>query len=266
MQRDQFITKPNSAFQQLEALKLSRTKRSKTGQVFVEGVIPVNLLLESGTEVTGVYTNADVSLSDWAQDVSERASGSQRFHVSSELMSQLSDRDSPSELILTATRPTWVSNALEVDRLLIMDRPTSPGNLGTVIRTCDAFGIDAIFLFGRAADPFDPKCIAASRGTVFSQKTSVLESKHALEALIDRCRSRDRFTLYGSSSKEGKSLSAISATDRFGLIVGNETKGMSSYLAALVDQMVTIPMRGNATSLNLAAATSVLLYGLSGTL
>lgn len=256
------ISKANSTFQQLLAVKENRSKRTSMSRIFVEGVLPINLVRQVGIPIEQIFVTSGVRLSDWAAEIVTATPEAELFSLVPDLMSRISDKDQCPELVLVARMPDLHSLPTQANRVLVMDRPTSPGNLGSVLRSCDALGIDVVLLFGRSADPFDPKCIAASRGTVFNLKVNAVGSKQSLEAFLDACRTMGEFTIFGSSAKDGDALTTIQAPDRFALIVGNETTGMSSYLSSLTEVMLTIPMQGAASSLNLAVATSILLYHL----
>src|SRR5205085_2967785 len=138
---------------------------------FVEGVRPIQRLVDLGWPVRSVWSDAERELSRWAQDI-VRASGAERhFRLAPDLMEQLSDREEPSELVLVAgtRRPALADLPLPADLLVVvLDRPSSPGNLGTVVRSADALGAHAVVVSGHAADPFDPRAIRASMGSVFA--------------------------------------------------------------------------------------------------
>ena len=178
-------------------------------------------------------------------------------------MAEVSDRENASELIVVARMPVIDVDQSLLDRVLVLDRPSSPGNFGSIVRSCDAFGIQAVFTFGRSVDPFDPRSIAASRGTVFGVPIIKLGSRSAFSSLLTECRSRPGLQVLGSSATRGHSMKSLVTPQRFALIIGNEATGMSSFLESMVDDVVTIPMAGEATSLNISSAASILLYELT---
>jgi 23S rRNA (uridine2479-2'-O)-methyltransferase len=145
-----------------------------------------------------------------------------------------------------------------------LDRPSSPGNLGAIIRSCNAFGIDAVLLTGHSVDAYDPKTITASRGTVFTVPVIPLESNAQLQKLLIELKAmHHHFRVYGSSAQYGHDLRTMRLTPNFGLIIGNETHGMSDFLKSHCDDVLSISMHGAASSLNVACATSIMLYELT---
>ncbi len=260
------ISKENAAFQVFTALMRSHRKRQQHDRFIVEGVIPVNLCVQSQLRIESILISEGRTLSRWAEGLLATVDCESVYQLAAPLMADLSGRDDSSEVLLVAEYPHVDVATLtleEVQRSVILDRPSSPGNLGAIIRSCDAFGLDAVFLTGHHADPYDPKSITASRGTVFTVPVLPIESNTQLADLLTRLRRcHDRFCLYGSSGKYGSDIRALFPSPSFGLIVGNETYGMSDFLKQQTDEVVRIEMRGAASSLNVACATSILLYEL----
>ncbi len=261
------ISRENAAFQVFRALKRNRRKRYQLQQFLVEGVLPIRLSLESGLELHAVLVRDGAPLSGWARDVLEAEPAPDAYHIAPELMAALSDKDSASELMLVGRYPALDITTVPretLGRILVLDRPASPGNLGAIVRTCDAFQIDAAIISGHGADPFDPKAITASRGTVFSTPVFAIDSNAHLQTLLNELRRvHGEFKVYGSSGLSGTPLHEASLSGRFCLIIGNETHGMNTFLQSLVDDTLRIEMRGVATSLNVACATAILLHALS---
>jgi TrmH family RNA methyltransferase len=260
----------NDRYQLWDALRRNRQKRSKTDLLFVEGVLPIEAAVTAGWTVVEALAAAGKPLSGWARDWLGRSRCPVLYRLDPVLMGELSDREETSELILilksrdlTLPGPGSDLPALAAPRLVILDRPVSPGNLGTVVRTCDAFGIGAVIISGHGADPYDPKAIAASRGTVFTIPLITAGSNAWLDLfLADRKLADGGFTVYGSSAKGGTELRDCETAPSWCLILGNESSGMNEFLKGLCDRVLTIGMTGQATSLNIACAASILLYGL----
>ncbi len=256
----------NAALQHLEVVRRNRKKRTKFKEIAIEGVIPINLCLANHIPVLQIFFSDYDSLSDWAMGVIEKLPRAELFSVAAELMSAVSDKSDGSEIVILARQPEHDIGKNPLNRIVILDRPSSPGNFGSIVRTCESFSIDAVFVSGHGMDPYEPRSISASRGTVFSLPIVKLGSNSELEALLARCKEDPEFVVYGSSAKSGVDLRTVRRAHRFALIVGNETTGMTPYLKELADVMLQIPMRGMATSLNIACAASILVYELSGTL
>ena len=175
-------------------------------------------------------------------------------------------RQRSTELHSTEQSSSGRRTTVGLDRVVVIDRPSNPGNLGAIIRTCDAFRIDAVILTGHGVDPYDPKTITASRGTVFSVPVVSVESNSQLEDLIAQLRrAHEKFGVYGSSGMSGANIQEMHLERSFCLFVGNETFGMSDFLKSICDEVIRIGMHGFASSLNAACAASIMLYELTKT-
>lgn len=251
----------DNAFQHAEVLKRNRTRRHQSGECFVEGVRPIQRLVASGWPIRSVWSDRRRRLSSWAEEI-VRASGADRhYQLPTELMDRLSDREDPSELVMVAATPRirLAGLALPDDLLvLVLDRPSSPGNLGTVVRSADAFGAHAVLVAGHAADPFDPRAIRASMGSVFGVPLAELDGPAELAAWLV---GRDVAVL-GTDSAGDVALRDADLRRATVVVMGNEGAGLSYRFRELCTGIVRIPVRTD--SLNMAMAASILLYEAAG--
>lgn len=258
------IEKKNDSYQILETLKRNRTKRTKAGKIFTEGVIPINILLEQGYSIDTVVCAGRKGLSSWAQELIVKSGPRRVVELRAELMGELSDKENSSEVIVIADQRGLGLDNLDkslLKRVVILDRPSNQGNLGAIIRSCDAFAIDAILISGHSVDPYDPKTISSSRGTVFKIPLVKVGSNKQLTQWNSEMRKNHNFIFYGTSAKGKQDIyNGLEREKNLGLIIGNETTGMNEFLFDESDEVLTIPMKGAATSLNIACAASILLY------
>jgi TrmH family RNA methyltransferase len=261
------ISTKNAAFQIFSALKHNRSKRKQYKQIIVEGIIPINLCIRSRIPIEAILVEEGKRLSKWAHAILSTVDCEYLYRLAPPLMAGLSDKDERSELLLVAEYPETDLTLFtpgHLKRIVVLDRPSSPGNMGAIIRTCDAFQIDAVLLSGHGVDPYDPKTITASRGTIFTVPLIQIASNARLEALIGQLKhTQHHFCVYGSSGKYGTNLHEMPLAEHFCLIIGNETYGMNDFLKYLSDEVITIGMHGAASSLNAACATSIMLYELT---
>src|SRR5215472_14189520 len=151
------ITTRNATFQQWESLLTNRTKRHRAGEFLVHGVRPISQAVSQGWTISALLHDGRPNPSAWAKDVLASVPAT-RFLVAPEL------------LAVAKIRADDFAR-LPADRTLlavVFDRPASPGNIGTLIRSIDAFGGSGLVLTGHAADPYDPRCLRASTGAFFS--------------------------------------------------------------------------------------------------
>jgi TrmH family RNA methyltransferase len=145
--------------------------------------------------------------------------------------------------------------------VVIFDRPASPGNLGTILRSCDALGADGLIITGHGVDLYDPETVSASVGSLFAVPALRVGSPRELEPWFALVRKQiGQFQLIGSSAKTDRLISEHDWRPPTVVVIGNETNGLSAYYKERCDAIVTIPQVGAASSLNVASAASILLY------
>ena len=246
------------------AVKNNRRKRSERGEIFVEGVAAIDALVTAGLSVVCVAYSAERSLSRWAEGIIESVQPARVFVVTDELMSKLSDRTDPSEIIVIAKRPSHSLADIRASAspfFVVFDRPSNHGNLGSVIRTGDAFRVSAVVTTGHGVDLYDPTVIRASLGAIFTSPVAHEPSAARIEDWIGSLRAAyPELAVVGTDSSASVSLDDAALARPVVLFLGNEAKGLSERLRGLVDTMVSIPMSGVVNSLNVACAASIVMY------
>jgi TrmH family RNA methyltransferase len=251
-------------FQYLKELQQNRVKRNQAKEFVVEGVRAINQARQHRWPLIALVYAREAPLSAWAAGVIASVPAPARWELPLSLMERLSQKEEPSELLALAAMPPDDLARLPVrEELLVVvfDRPASPGNLGTLIRSCDALGADGLIITGHAVDLYDPETLRATAGSFFSVPVVRLPSQKELEPWVAALRrTLPPLQVVGSSAKATATLAEHDLRGPTILLVGNETHGLSAAYRAWCDAMVTIPMSGSATSLNVACATSILLY------
>jgi TrmH family RNA methyltransferase len=252
------ILAADAEFQLALALLHNRKQRRRQRRFAVQSVAAIDAARAHGWALDSAWTPAGKRLSTWAQEIV----GAAPLHVelAPELFAQLSGKDEPGELVaLVALPPENLARlpAVEAPLLVVCDRPGSPGNLGSIVRSADAFGADAVLVTGHAADPYDPQAVRASLGALFATPVLTHGSPAALDAEL-----RERWPalrVVGTSAHADASLAESDLTGPVALLLGNEAAGLSAAWRERCDALVRIPIRGVASSLNLAAAAAVVL-------
>ncbi|WP_307728714.1 TrmH family RNA methyltransferase [Alkalicoccobacillus plakortidis] len=164
-------------------------------------------------------------------------------------MKDLSETDSPQGVIAVCVLPGYVEVPARSGRFLMIDRVQDPGNIGTLIRTADAVGLDGIILEKGSVDIYNSKVIRASQGSIFHVpivKGDLLEWVHTFK--------QAGVPVFGTSLQQASSYTAIEPQKNFALILGNEGEGVQKQLLDETDQNLYIPIYGKAESLNVAIA------------
>lgn len=235
----------------------SRKFREETSSFFFEGVHLLEEYLRFGWKPETVFVREDCAgrYADLLSRVPEEALTA----VPESVFDKLTTEQAP-QGILTVSRflPCVPSVSDPEDlpgRLLLLESVRDSGNVGTVIRTAAAFGWTCL-LTSDCADVWSQKTVRASMGTLFSGCAAVCEDP---AAFVRACGKRGR-RVFAAALGDGEKLGSFAIRPDDCFIVGNEGQGISSELLDAAGQIVTIPMTGNAESLNAAVAASVLMW------
>lgn len=259
------ITVRNNIFQHIQVLKTNRTKRNRYGEFVVEGVRNINEAVKNGWQIKS-FLYGEGKLSDWAQELLATVKTKENYRFSQELMRELSGKEDTSELMAIVEMRELVPGRLQFSNtpfLVLFDRPSNKGNLGTMIRSCDALGVDALIMTGHAVDLYDPEVIAASMGSFFSLPVVRIAETDVFEKMIRELKEKyGVFRMYGSTAHQQKAIYELNLTVPLLLFIGNETKGLSYAYKELCDELCTIPMAetSTASSFNVSCAASIMMY------
>jgi tRNA G18 (ribose-2'-O)-methylase SpoU len=251
----------NARFQQWQALLTNRTKRHRAGEFLVQGVRPITLAVRHGWTVRALLYDSDRRLSRWASETLASVPGTaDRVAMAGPLLAELGgkDEEAPELLAVVAARPDELARIPLRDNplVVILDRPANPGNLGTVIRSADAFGAAGIVVCGHSADPYDPRAVRASTGSLFALPVVRVD---AAGAVVTWARSGG-LTMVGTDESGPVEVAGSDLAGPTALLIGNETAGLSAAWRDAADAMVRIPIGGGASSLNAATAAGIVLY------
>ena len=145
--------------------------------------------------------------------------------------------------------------------IIILDRISKNGNLGTIIRSDDALGCDGIIVTGRSVDIYDPNVISSTTGSFFSSNIEKIDTSNGiLQRLREIKNEYPEIQIVGATEKGKKRIRDYNFDKPVVLVIGNEKDGLSKFYLENCDEKIQIPIVGDATSLNIACATSIFLY------
>ncbi len=258
------VSSRNARFQQWQALLGNRNKRQRAGEFLVQGVRPISLAARSGWRVRALIHDAERPLSQWAQDLL-RDAGAVQVAMAPALLAELGEKDEGTpELVAVVEMPGDDLARIETgDDFLgvALDRPASPGNIGSIIRSADALGAHGVVVTGHAADVYDPRCVRASTGSLFALPVVRVPGHREVAAWVAAQRARGCPIVLAATDERGdKDVFDFDFTQPTLLLAGSEGTGLSAAWRELSDVVVSIPMAGAASSLNVASATTAVLY------
>lgn len=251
-----------------QARALHRRKgRVESGLFLVEGIHHVGEAISAGWEVETVLYAPDLLTSEFARELINRPSLKSQ-PVSSQVMESLADKENPQGILAVVrqrkTNPASFhlgAAAQARSQCVALVSPQDPGNVGTILRTMDAVGADALFLLDPAegarssVELYHPTVIRSSMGTLFWKP--VIQA--AFHEFVEWARRR-HYQLIGTSSHGDVEYQTFIPELPWILVLGNEQKGLTEEQTRACDVTVSLPMKGRVSSLNLAVAAGVLLY------
>lgn len=241
---------------QARALRQKKA-RAESGLFLVEGIHHVGEAVEAGWDVQSLLYAPELLTSKFAEELISRL-GDKPQPVSAEAMESLADKDNPQGILaVVRQRQAQFSASLIPQTAVALVSPQDPGNVGTILRTMDAVGVDALFLLDGGVDLYHPTVIRSSMGAIFS--------KPVVSASFDEFLAWARagkFQLIGTSAHADAGYRTFTPTTPWILVLGSEQKGLSPEQMQACDVTVSLPMQGRVSSLNLAVAASVLMYSL----
>ncbi len=252
----------NPLVKQARALR-QRKERQTTGLFLVEGIHHVGEAVEADWEIETLLYAPQLLTSDFAHGlVEEQSRAGVRCHpLSAELFAWLAGKENPQGILAIARQRNLTRGRLTPRNFswgAAAVSPQDPGNVGSILRTIDAVGADGLFLLDGGVDPYHPSAVRASMGALFW--------KPVVQASFDDFMiwaRKNGYRLVGSSSHAATDYRNVKhANAPTILVLGNEQKGLTPKQAGSCDLVVSIPMHGRTSSLNLAIAAGVLLYAL----
>lgn len=177
------------------------------------------------------------------------------IYVSFNVLKYISDLDNPPKIIGICHK---LKDKEIENKILILDDIQDPGNLGTIIRSCVAFNIDTIILSKKCVDLYNPKVLRATQGMIFNINIVIKDLLDIIPYLKE-----NGYNIYGTKVNGGKSLKNVEKCEKFVIIMGNEGNGVKEEILNLCNDYIYIDMNKNCESLNVAVATSIILYELS---
>lgn len=246
---------PKSRVKYIQSLGHKKS-RQEAGEFIIEGP----KLLDECLQADPARISAVYALDPWLEinkDLLKKVPASVVHPVSPEELEKISALQTPNQVLALALKPAPVAAPDRIGSpVLVLDAIQDPGNLGTLIRTADWFGLEHIVCGHGCADQFNPKVVQSTMG-------SVLRMKVAYTDLAPWIRSLDDVPVY-ATMLDGQNIYAMKPIDRGLILIGNESRGLDPALAALATERITIPRKGQAESLNAAVAAGIVLSALCG--
>ena len=218
--------------------------RDEYKEFFIEGEKTIKEAIKSNQKIKNIYYCP--KMIDYKLDIPG-------IEVTEEVIKKITDVTTSQGIVAVCETPQYLD--FKKDRILFLDRVQDPGNVGTIIRTADAFGFDAVFLSKGCADVYSPKVVRSTMGSIFHLPIIQNVTVEELKTIGNK--------IYSSTLETNNFLDKIEILPKFTLVIGNEGNGISEEIKNITDKFVKINMQGNAESLNASIAAGILMYEFS---
>ena len=173
-------------------------------------------------------------------------------YVTLDVMKSISSLSSTPRLIGVSK---YINKKSPLNKVVLLDGVQDPGNVGTIIRNCVAFGVDTIVLSKGSVNPYNDKVLRSTGGMIYNINIIISD----LESIIDKLK-ENNIKIYGTSLKSSISLENMPKSDKFAIIFGNEGNGVSDNILSKCDINVRIDMERDCESLNVGVSSGIVLY------
>lgn len=244
---EKITSRKNEYIRLLRLLASEGEYRRERGEYVCDGIKLLREAIMSGAEVTSVLWREAPEALDGLDTTAQYVADSALFDYASPM------KNSPGPVFTVAIAPERGDG--EIKNALVLETVQDPGNVGTVIRTANALGIDAVILTGECADLYNPKTARATMGAIFRQRVIACPL-----AELEKMLSENGLALYGAAlSQRAADIRALSLKNA-AVAVGSEGRGLSRELLSMCTGEVIIPMRPCSESLNAAVAAAIVRW------
>ena len=232
-----------------EIVKLHQKKyRDEQGLFIAEGFKILEELLASNTDIIEIFALKTTDISKIKKEITL---------VDENTMKKISTTDSVCEIVTIARKKVQnIEHFSKLKKLVLLDSISDPGNLGTIIRSATAFGIEGIILYGNCVDLYSPKVIRSTTGNFFKIPIINIKNNDEFKNLF---KSHTKVAT-ALSMENNISLKECAKIDKYILLLGSEAKGLQKDLINIADKNIRLEMTNNVESLNLSVCASIIFY------
>ncbi|MBP3493850.1 MAG: RNA methyltransferase [Oscillospiraceae bacterium] len=246
---ERITSRSNPLMAHIKKLASSASYRRECGEFVCDSPKLLQEALQWNAEVLCVVATGAVALPALPKGV-------RQVEVPEELMTSVSPMKTPQGVLFTCRLPrAELPETLDGARYMVLDGVQDPGNVGTILRTADAFECDGLLLLDGCADPYSPKTVRASMGAIFRRSVWTCTAQQMAQAL-----KASHIPLYGAALRDDTLDARAVDYSRAALAIGSEGRGLTEEVLSLCDKTIRIPMSPRCESLNAAIAATVLLW------
>lgn len=254
------VSKSNDNVKFIRSLN-EKKYRTKYNAFYLEGVKVTNEILDKNEAIDILFIAYSKSLlisTNGGQALLNRISSLKNIKVlefEENIFKYMTDTVNTQGILVVMKIPKYSLENEENKNIILLDKVQDLGNIGTIIRSCNAFGVDTILCTSGTADVYSPKAVRATMGGILNVKIIYLDDIEKLNLF-----KKMGYKIATTSLKTQNSIDSIDYNNKYIFVMGNEANGVSKEIIDISDFVVKIPMSEKIESLNVGVATSIILY------
>ena len=243
----------NKEIKLLRKLANKAKLRRETKSFVVEGKRELDMVNSNGYLISKIYCNPHIT----DPKTLKSKYNAQIIEVSDDVYSKISFRSSTEGLvgIVFQKEQNFRLDSTKASLAVVLDGIEKPGNIGAILRSCDASDVDIIILNNEKCDLYNPNLIRSSLGSIFSQKILSMNTDETLNFL-----KKNKFKIFATSLASKKSIDKAKFKNSSAVIFGSENLGISKFWSVNSDELIKIPMMGLVDSLNVSVSAAIVLF------
>ena len=252
----QITSSQNPFIKSLIQLQEKAKARKQSGTFLIEGMREIELAIKGKYEIETILICNEVS--DFSNNLIIQQSSNPIIEISKEVYQKLAYRDTTEGILAVAKTKSLQLSDLNLPKnplILIMEAIEKPGNIGAVLRTCDAAKVDAVIIANPKTDLYNPNIIRSSVGCLFTNQIATGTTEEVIDFLI-----QNKIDFYSATLQNSTSYHTQNYTTPTALVVGTEATGLSELWREKATQNIIIPMQGEIDSMNVSVAAAILIF------
>jgi TrmH family RNA methyltransferase len=248
----------NSLIKKIIQLQDKSRERRKTGLFVIEGRREIDLAIKGGYEIKILLYNPEIISADLMNSM-KKSDDTEIISITEEVYQKIAYRDTTEGIIAISKTKELNLEQLELRTpdplILVAEAPEKPGNIGALLRTADAAGIDAVLIADPMTDLYNPNIIRSSVGCIFTISISIGSSEDIINYL-----KKNQITIYCAALQASKSYTDCDFNKGVAIVVGTESTGVSDIWIEKSNWIIKIPMHGEIDSMNVSVAAGIIIF------
>ena len=249
----QITSAQNSFIKSLIQLQEKAKARKQSGSFLIEGMREIELAIKGNYEIETILFLPELVSNNQITKLTDNP-----IEISKEVYQKLAYRDTTEGILAVAKTKSLQLADLKLSEnplILVMEAIEKPGNIGAVLRTCDAAKIDAVIIANPKTDLYNPNIVRSSVGCLFTNQIATGSTEEVIDYLIEK-----NINFYSATLQNSTSYHTQNYTLPTALVVGTEATGLSELWRKKATQNIIIPMQGEIDSMNVSVAAAILIF------